>query len=48
MLLVPIDNLKPFFSKDLSFGHGDFKFRAISQERKHGERRRFATNIKTD
>ena len=48
MLLVPIDNLTPFFSKDLTFGHGDFKFRAVSQERKPGERRRFAANIKTD
>jgi len=48
MLLVPIENLTPFFSKDLTFGHGDLKFRAVSQECNHDERRQFATNIKTD
>jgi hypothetical protein len=46
MLLVPIDNVTPFFSKDFTFGHGDSKFRAFSQERNPDERRPIAANIK--
>jgi len=48
MLLVPIINLTPFFSKDLTFGQGDFNFSAVSQERNPDERRRLAANIMTD
>jgi hypothetical protein len=47
MLPVPITNLTSFFSKDLSFGYGDFKFRAFSQERNPDERRRLDANTKT-